>query len=65
MYVSSFIQIHSDEYAPYQGIYYANVVFTVFFVIEALIKIIAFTPPVSVYYNTIASFYIMCGITCI
>ena len=42
-------QVHNfDDHATwYRIIYYVNVVFTVFFVVEALVKIFAFIPPVS------------------
>ena len=38
----------NDNATRYRTIYYINVVFTAFFVAEALVKIIAFTPPVSI-----------------
>ena len=38
----------NDNATRYQTIYYINVVFTTFFVAEALVKIIVFTPPVSI-----------------
>ena len=62
-----FAQVDSD-YTRYRTIFYINIAFTVFFVTEALFKIIAFTPPVSINYTrsiqSISTFWVTVLLQC-